>query len=137
MRCLLRRVGYGESLGEHAAEVSEQLFLLTDRQILPPRFGRRKWGQARGGVRTGWSDMGWLLQRCERGTRGTSVPVRARPTGRRSLEVLYHPRQRLRREEAVVGSVFSVAKKLSTGALSQHWATRLMLHTIPCRPSRS
>jgi hypothetical protein len=31
---------------------------------------------------------------------------------------------------------FRLAKKLSTGALSQHCATRLMLQVIPCRARR-
>ncbi|WP_261342018.1 hypothetical protein [Urbifossiella limnaea] len=39
MRPLLGRVGDGDPLGEHPAEVPEQLLLLVGRQILPPGLG--------------------------------------------------------------------------------------------------
>ncbi len=47
MASLRRGAGGGEPVGEHPAEVPEELLPLTGRQVLPPGFGRR--GQARGG----------------------------------------------------------------------------------------
>ena len=42
------------------------------------------------------------------------------------------PRSRVAYVSSWTSSFFRLAKKLSTGALSQHCATPLMLHAIPC-----
>ena len=129
MRSLRWSVEYGESIGEHAAEALEQFLLLAGRQFLPPGFARRGWVQARGGAGLGRLDMVRLL-RYGRGSPDTSGRVQARPRGKRSPEVLYSARQRLRRLEVFVWSFFKLAKKLSIGALSQQFPRRLMLHPI-------
>ena len=135
MRSLRRSVGVRQSIRQHAAEALQEFLLLAARQILPPGFGPRRRVQARGGAEVGRFDMIRIL-RNERDAPDTNGPVRATPTGMRSPKRVIPPRQRMRREEVSVGSVFRLAKKLSMGALSQQLPRRLMLHAIPWAPSR-